>query len=81
MIFLDCVNILIITVAFVLSCISNLHMFQLNSYQIKSHIMRLKDNKGRIIPNILFPLISILAIFISSLPQKIFLCIVFLVLL
>ena len=79
MIFLDCVNILIITVAFVLSCISNLHMFQLNSYQIKSHIMRLKDNKGRIIPNILFPLISILAIFISSLPQKIFLCIVFLV--
>lgn len=78
MIFFDYINIIIIVAAFILSCISNLHMFQLNSYQIKSHVMRLKDNKERVIPNILFPLISIIALFMTNLPQKIFLCIVFL---
>ena len=78
MIVFDCINIAVIAIAYILSCISNMHMFQLNSYQLKSHILRLKDNKGRVIPNIIFPLISVIALFISGLPRCIFLCIVFL---
>lgn len=78
MIVFDCINIAIIAIAYILSCISNMHMFQLNSYQLKSHILRLKDNKGRVIPNIIFPLISVIALFMSGLAKCIFLCIVFL---
>jgi len=78
MIVFDCINIAVIAIAYILSCISNMHMFQLNSYQIKSHILRIRDNKERFIPNIIFPLISVIALFISGLPRCIFLCIVFL---
>ena len=55
-------NIIIITVAYAMSLISQMHMFQLNSYQLKSHIYRLRDNITRLLPNIIFPAAALLAL-------------------
>ncbi len=56
------INIIIIMTAYAMSQISQMHMFQLNSYQLKSHIYRMRDNILRLVPNIIFPGASLLAL-------------------
>lgn len=77
MIAINIVNIVIILTAYVLSCISQLHMFQLNSYQIKSHIYRLKDNLNRILPNIIFPAISLITLLFKGITGVLALTVIF----
>ncbi len=77
MIAITVINIIIILTAYGLSCISQLHMFQLNSYQLKSHIYRLKDNITRIAPNIIFPAISLITILFKGLTAVLALTIIF----
>lgn len=75
--FLITVNIITVICAYILSCISNMHIFQLNSYQIKSHIYRLRDNKAKLIPNILFPVIALISFLYTGIAHQLVLCAVF----
>ncbi len=77
MITITVINIIIILTAYVLSCISQLHMFQLNSYQLKSHIYRLKDNLRRILPNIIFPAVSLITLLFDGITKILALTIIF----
>lgn len=60
------INFVIILSAICLSTIGFMHMFQLNSYQIKSHYYRIRQNPGQLIPNIIFPLICIPVLMMSE---------------
>lgn len=51
--------------AICLSTIGFMHMFQLNSYQIKSHFYRIRQNPTQLLPNVIFPVISIPALLVS----------------
>ncbi len=65
---LTILNILVITIATYLSAVSSLHMFQLNSYQIKSHINRIKESPVQLLPNAIIFALSLLSF---ALPEKI----------
>lgn len=66
-----------ITVACALSVIECLHMFQLNSYQIKSHINRMKQNPKRQLPNILYAVIALGALPLPNTAKYSYLAIIF----
>lgn len=75
---LKIINFLIILTAICLSSIGFMHMFQLNSYQIKSHYYRIKQNPGQLIPNIIFPLVSAVSLLLKPTAAYIYIDCVFL---
>ena len=72
-------NIIIILTAYTMSLVSQMHMFQLNSYQLKSHIYRLRDNISRLLPNIIFPLAALLALLFRGISALLITDIVFVI--
>lgn len=66
-----------ITAASALSAIECLHMFQLNSYQIKSHLNRMKQNPKRQLPNIIYAALSLVAAVLPPTVRYIYLTLLF----
>ena len=62
---LEVINLLVMIMALCLSTFVSLHMFQLNSYQLKSHFNRLKQKPGQIVPNIIFGAAGIASVFMN----------------
>ena len=73
------INIIIVMTAYVISQISQMHMFQLNSYQIHSHIYRMRDNISRLLPNIIFPLVSLIALLFKGISALLITDIIFVI--
>ena len=74
---LTILNIFIITIAIYLSVVSALHMFQLNSYQIKSHLNRIRENPLQLLPNAIIFVLSLLSFVLPSYISYIYIDILF----
>lgn len=75
---LKIINFVIILMAISLSTIGFMHMFQLNSYQIKSHFYRIRQNPIQLMPNIVFSLIAAIGLFFAPILSYIYTLCVFL---
>ncbi len=76
---LTILNLLIITIATYLSAVSSLHMFQLNSYQIKSHLNRIKESHIQLLPNVIIFALSLLSFVLSIKISYIYIDVLFII--
>ena len=65
-ILLEIINIIIPILALCLTTLIHLHMFQLNSYQIKSHFNRIKQNPGQLLPDIIIGAAGLASLFMNT---------------
>lgn len=77
MIILPIIALAAVTAASALSAIECLHMFQLNSYQIKSHITRMKQNPQRQLPNIIYAAAVLAALILPASGRYICIALIF----
>ena len=73
------INLIIIMTAYVMSQIAQIHMFQLNSYQLHSHIYRMRDNISRLLPNVIFPAASLTALLFKGISALLITDIIFVI--